>query len=133
MCNLLTKALQTLVTDFSILKGPKKIKPVITDIHLYTHIMEGMGKALMVAAVDVSLAVTLPYRKIESIKALRAVTCEMSKKSDGGQNSKLSGDIMGLAEAKYAVESWGKWINFIIMENKYPKLYQGNYGFSYEK
>lgn len=131
MCDLLSKALQTPVTDFSVLKGPKITKPVIVNIPLYTNIAEGMGKALRVAAMDVSLAVTSPNRKIESIKALRAVTCELSKKSVEDQNSKLPGDIMGLAEAKYAVEDWSKWINFVLMNNKYPKLYPGNYNFSY--
>jgi ribosomal protein L7/L12 len=48
--------------------------------------------------------------KIPAIKALRTVVA----------------DNLGLAEAKWAVENWEKWIGFVRSKDRVPKFNNGN-------
>lgn len=120
LCSLLTKACEFSVTDIEIVEDPKLNPVQWPAIYLYASIIEGLANELRVNFRDVNSAVFTNSRKIESIKALRAVTCEISKRSMEGQNGKLPGDIMGLGEAKNAVERWGTWIGSVQTHNKYP-------------
>ena len=65
---------------------------------------------LTTAAKPVSLAVALVQDKIKSIKALREIVREMTTYT------------MGLAEAKWAVENWNKWIGFVSEKGKIPNF-----------
>lgn len=109
MCNLLTKALNITVTDFSILKGPRPVKSVNTNVHPFSTlgqtVISQMTNALGRHVNRISLGEFTPETgKIPAIKALRGITC------------------MGLAESKWAVENWAKWIQFVGYEGEYPHI-----------
>lgn len=49
-------------------------------------------------------------KKIEKIKTLRELSSDKN----------ISGTVMGLADAKYAIEHWDTFINFVKIHGRFP-------------
>lgn len=100
ICQMLSRAVGSPVESFSIRKGDNKL---VNQCKAAVESVDYKGNG-----------------KIAAIKALRAV---FPIHGDQFRTSSL-----GLAEAKYAVENWEKWIAFVKKNNRIPVegyLYNG--------
>ena len=97
LIQLLCKATNSAVTDFSVIKVPT-VKDVITPI------MIQMGRIMNLPIVHPDIAPSAD-KKIPYIKALRECVTGL-----------------GLAEAKWAVENWVQYTTFIRANGRLPKF-----------
>jgi len=92
LLDVLTKHFEHLVTECVIVKGPTTISN-----YLESRMTEKFGK------------VRFPgERKIEAIKYLREILYDRLK------------DTHGLADSKWAIENWDRWIEFVKIHGRMP-------------
>jgi hypothetical protein len=116
LIQLLCKATNSAITDFVVLKT--KTADKAGDI--MTPILVKMAQLLNSALVCPNTQPP-PSMKIAYIKALREAA------SPFVPTDRNSG-IMGLAEAKWAVENWVQWTSFVRTNNRLPILDGNGYG-----
>jgi len=94
MLELLSRALNTEVTDFTVSKSK-----------LATQFEDGMTK---------QMGQERPFpahRKLEAIKRIRTLSVEFLK------------GTMGLADSKWAIENWSRWITFVRTHGRVPIIH----------
>ena len=108
LLQLLSRATNSAITDFVVLKGSK-------TVDILTPILVKMANSLAVPRVDPNAPCPIS-QKIPYIKALREATRDCLP------------NIMGLGDAKAAVENWIQYCNFIRINGRLPIVRGGAWG-----